>query len=151
MREDRGYVCFPEVRLGMPFSEPLIEVVSSSLAPRVMRQALTTGHRCSGPEAVTAGIVDATGPLDALLDTASHTVGALAGTAMSNLARIKAELMPAIVVRAGGVVRIALGAGVDVQTPLVCCALPGWNPSTTTRPHPIETLRRPRPSPASRR
>jgi enoyl-CoA hydratase/carnithine racemase len=99
MREDRGYVCFPEVHLGMPFSEQLIEIVSSALEPRTMRRALTTGHRYSGPEAATAGIVDATGSLDELLDTASHTVGALAGTAGPNLARIKRQVLPAVAAR----------------------------------------------------
>lgn len=96
MREDRGYVCFPEVHLGMPFTDSLLEIVRASLTPRTMRQALSSGHRYSGAEAVAAGIVDSTAPLDSLVDTASEIARGLASTAGPNLALIKRQLLPAV-------------------------------------------------------
>lgn len=99
MRDDRGFVCFPEVHLGMPFTDSLLEIVRASLTPRTMRRALSTGHRYSGSDAVAAGIVDSTAPLDDLVATASSIAAGLASTAGPNLALIKRQLMPAIAAR----------------------------------------------------
>jgi enoyl-CoA hydratase/carnithine racemase len=100
MREDRGYLCFPEVHIGMSFPEPLLEIARAALPPHTLRHALSTGHRYSGPEAVAADIVEATAPLDRLVPTASETGGALAATAGPNLALIKRQVLPAIAARA---------------------------------------------------
>ncbi|BAN03459.1 enoyl-CoA hydratase/isomerase family protein [Ilumatobacter coccineus] len=99
MRADRGFVCFPEVHLGMPFTESLLDVASAALAPRTLRQALSTGHRYGGADAVAAGIVDSTAPLDELTSTASALASSLASTAGPNLALIKRQLLPTIAAR----------------------------------------------------
>lgn len=99
MREDRGFVCFPEVHLGMPFTESLLDVARAALPPRTLRQALSTGHRYAGPDAVAAGIVDSTAPLDELTATASTLASGLASTAGPNLALIKRQLLPSIAAR----------------------------------------------------
>lgn len=99
MRDDRGYICFPEVHLGMPFTDSLLDIVRASLTPRTMRQALSSGHRYGGTQAVEVGLVDSTAPLDSLVDTASGIARGLASTAGSNLALIKRQLMPAVAAR----------------------------------------------------
>lgn len=100
MREDRGYVCFPEVHIGMSFPEPLLEIARAALPPPTLRRALSSGRRYSGPEAVAADIVDATAPLDGLAARASETGGALAATAGPNLALIKRQVLAGIAARA---------------------------------------------------
>lgn len=100
MRADRGYVCFPEVHIGMSFPEPLLEIARVALPPPTLRHALSTGHRYSGPEAVAADIVDATAPLDRLVAIASETGSAHSATAGPNLALIKRQVLPAIAARA---------------------------------------------------
>lgn len=99
MREDRGYLCFPEIHLGMAFSDELLEIANSTLSPRTRRQALTTGHRYSGPEAVTAGMVDATSAQDAIVQKATEIAAGLSGTAGATLGTIKQQLFPTIAAR----------------------------------------------------
>ncbi len=96
MRDDRGYLCFPEVHLGMPFTDSLLDIARASLTPRTLRQALTTGHRYSGPAAVAGQIVDDVAPLDELLATATQIGEELAATAGPNLALIKRQILPAV-------------------------------------------------------
>lgn len=100
MREDRGFLCFPEVHLNMAFTEPLLEIVRASLTPPVMRQALSTGHRYPGPEANSAGIVDESVALDDVLPRAVERAAGLASTAGINLGLIKRQLLPAVAKRA---------------------------------------------------
>lgn len=94
IREDRGFFCFPEVHLGMSFPPPLMAIGDAVLAPRTLRHAMVTGHRYSGPEAELAGIVDATAPLEDLVDAAVAMGRPLAPTAGPNLATIKRQLFP---------------------------------------------------------
>jgi enoyl-CoA hydratase/carnithine racemase len=57
MREDRGYWCMPEADLGLPLSAQLLSVLTAKLPARAVQQAVMTGRRFGGPEAVAAGIV----------------------------------------------------------------------------------------------
>ncbi len=93
MRDDRGYVCFPEVHIGMSFPERLLTVARASLAPRALRQALMSGNRYSGPDAQAAGIVDAVAPIDELVSTAKAMAAPLAATAGPNLGVIKRQIL----------------------------------------------------------
>ena len=96
MRADRGYLCFPEVHLGMSFPTTFIEIAQAGLAPRTFRHALSTGHRYGAAEAVAAGIVDSAAELDDLVPTATALAAELAPTAGPNLALIKRQLLPQI-------------------------------------------------------
>lgn len=100
MREDRGFVCFPEVHLSMSFPEHLMEIARASLTPPTLREALSTGHRYGGSEAQAAGIVNGVSSLDELRQAAIGHAAALSPTAGENLALIKRQLLPAIAARA---------------------------------------------------
>jgi len=102
MREDRGFVCFPEVHLGMPIPAHLMSIAQATLAPRTLRYAVATGHRFTGPAAAAAGIVDTTAPLDSLVAEATALVEPLAGTASDNLSTLKRQLFPAVHQHAAG-------------------------------------------------
>jgi Delta3-Delta2-enoyl-CoA isomerase len=96
MRHDRGFVCFPEVHLGMSFTPSLIAVAEGALAPQTLRHALATGYRYAGPEAVTAGIVSATASAEDVLATAIALGRPHAGTAGPTLGTIKQQLFPIV-------------------------------------------------------
>lgn len=92
MRDDRGYVCFPEVDILIPFTEGMNALVMSKLSPRTAVDAMTTGRRFGGPEALAAGIVDATCSLDDLAATAGDLVRDLAGKDRATLGTIKTRM-----------------------------------------------------------
>jgi Delta3-Delta2-enoyl-CoA isomerase len=92
MREDRGYVCFPEVDILIPFTEGMNALVMAKLSPRTAVDAMTTGRRFGGPEALAGGIVDATCSLDDLATTAGDLVRDLAGKDRATLGTVKARM-----------------------------------------------------------
>ena len=51
MREDRGWFCFPEVDIQIPFSAAMHLVLESISNPQSMNQLLYTGRRIGGAEA----------------------------------------------------------------------------------------------------
>jgi len=58
MRADRGYWCMPELDLALPVSEKMAQLLLARLPRTAIVKALNTAHRFTGPEALTAGIVD---------------------------------------------------------------------------------------------
>jgi len=89
MREDRGYFCFPEVDIHIPFTDGMAALIMAKLTPGTAVASMTTGRRYAGPDALAAGIVDAVAPLDALPTTAADLVRDLAGKDRGTLAAIK--------------------------------------------------------------
>jgi enoyl-CoA hydratase/carnithine racemase len=92
LREDRGYFCLPEIDLGIPFPEGVTELVAARMEPRVAHEALTSGRRYTGAEALAARIVDAVAPLDEVTPTALAYAGARAAANPQTLQTIKQRL-----------------------------------------------------------
>jgi len=92
MRQDRGYVCWPEVHLQMAFPHGLLALIKNNMAPAAAREAVVTGRRFGAREAVAAGFVNESVGLDQLLTVASNYGRTHAPTAGSNLQKIKAQL-----------------------------------------------------------
>jgi enoyl-CoA hydratase/carnithine racemase len=92
MRADRGYWCLPEVDLGLPFTPGMNALLVAKLPKRTAHESMTTGRRYTAPEAVDAGILDATAAEDAVVSTAIERAAALAGKAGPALGEIKARL-----------------------------------------------------------
>ncbi|HUA41933.1 MAG TPA: enoyl-CoA hydratase/isomerase family protein [Streptosporangiaceae bacterium] len=57
MREDRGYWCMPEADLGLPLTAEYVRLLTARLPGRTIHEALVTGRRYGGPDALAAGIV----------------------------------------------------------------------------------------------
>jgi len=55
MREDRGWVCFPEMDINIPFLPGMIAICEHGLGKRLFRDMAWTARRMSGPDAVQAG------------------------------------------------------------------------------------------------
>ena len=92
MREDRGWWCLPEVDLGMVFTPGMNALVAARLPHRSAHQAMVTGRRYTGPEAVAAGIVDEVAPEVDVLATAVARAAARAGADGRTLRGIKRRL-----------------------------------------------------------
>jgi enoyl-CoA hydratase/carnithine racemase len=92
MRADRGYWCVPEVDLGLPFTPGMSALLQARLSPPTAHEAMTTGRRYAGPEAVAAGIAAAVHDLDELVDAAVAWAGTQTGKAGATLAAIKQRM-----------------------------------------------------------
>lgn len=92
MRSDRGFFCLPEVDIAIPFTEGMGALIQARLTPATALEAMTTGRRYGGDEAVAAGIVTTAVPLDDVLATAVERVRPLAGKAGSTLGTIKQRM-----------------------------------------------------------
>ena len=89
MRADRGFFCLPEVDIHIPFTPGMGGLIQARLTPQTAHEAMTTGRRYGGADALAAGIVDATADEGALLGEAVARAGALAGKHGPTIAAIK--------------------------------------------------------------
>ncbi|MEU1548355.1 enoyl-CoA hydratase-related protein [Nocardia sp. NPDC005745] len=96
MRADRGYYCFPEVDIDIPFTPGMAALIQAKLSAQAAATAMTTGHRFGGAEAQTAGIVDATATESELLDSALDRIAAVIGKNPATLGAIKTTMYTAV-------------------------------------------------------
>jgi enoyl-CoA hydratase/carnithine racemase len=97
MREDRGFICLPEVDIAVPFTRGMNALLTAKLIPAVARSMMVFGQRYAGPDAVAAGIVDEVAPEADLLERSVALAASLAGKDPAALGTIKGMLYgPAI-------------------------------------------------------
>jgi enoyl-CoA hydratase/carnithine racemase len=89
MRADRGYFCFPEVDINIPFTPGMAALIQAKLAPRAAVASMTTGRRFGGTDATSIGIVDATAAEGAVTDAAVDLLRPLSGKNQQTLGAIK--------------------------------------------------------------
>ncbi len=92
MREDRGYVCLPEVDIGLAFTPGMTALLQARLSPASAHEAMLSGRRYGAPEALAAGIVDAAVPDERVLGDAVQRAAALAAKPRATVAAIKRGL-----------------------------------------------------------
>lgn len=92
LRADRGYWCLPEVDLGMPFTPFMNALVAARLPSMTAHEAMLTGRRWPGPDALAAGIAQALAEEAEVLPTAVTSAAAQAAKAGPNLAGIRTHL-----------------------------------------------------------
>ncbi|MFI6981245.1 enoyl-CoA hydratase-related protein [Embleya sp. NPDC050154] len=92
MRADRGYFCFPEVDIRIPFSPGMAALVQGKTTPAAAVASMTTGRRFGGVEARVIGLVDDTAEEAALVAAASTRVRPLAGKDRATLGAIKSTM-----------------------------------------------------------
>jgi enoyl-CoA hydratase/carnithine racemase len=78
MRADRGYFCLPEVDLQMPLQPGMTKLIAGRLPVQTAHEAIVTGKRYGGEEALSAGIVQQALPLDEVLPAAVELAQGLA-------------------------------------------------------------------------
>jgi len=89
MRADRGFFCFPEVDIRIPFTPGMAALIQAKLAPQTQVASMTTGRRFGGADACEAGIVDATAGEGAVTPAAVELLRPLAGKDPGTLGAIK--------------------------------------------------------------
>jgi enoyl-CoA hydratase/carnithine racemase len=89
MREDRGYFCFPEVDIRIPFTMGMAALIQAKLTPATAVASMTTGRRFGGADALQFAIADATAAEDTLTDTAVGLLAPLGGKDPNTLGAIK--------------------------------------------------------------
>jgi len=92
MRLDRGWWCLPEADLGLPLTDPMFAVVANKLGRVTAHEAIVTGRRYTGPEAVEAGIAHAAVRVDEVVDHAVAMAAAMAPKSRATLATHKRQL-----------------------------------------------------------
>ena len=89
MREDRGWFCLPEVDIKIPFTPFMDAMIRGALPTVTAHEAMVTGKRYPGPEAVARGIAHLTAAEDRVLPSAVELAGAHAGKQRETLGAIK--------------------------------------------------------------
>lgn len=92
MRADRGFWCLPEVDIQIPFTPGMSALIQGRLTPQTAHEAMTTGRRYGGAEAVEAGIVDRAVAEGEVRSTALEIATALTGKAGDTLGTIKTRM-----------------------------------------------------------
>ncbi len=92
MRADRGYFCFPEADISIPFTPGMNALITAKLTPQAQMASMTTGRRFTGPDAEGFGIVDATADQDDVVPAAQAMVSDLVGKDRATLGTIKSML-----------------------------------------------------------
>jgi Delta3-Delta2-enoyl-CoA isomerase len=103
MRADRGFWCMPEADIGLPVTAEFASLLKAKLPSRTAHEALLTGRRYGGPEALAAGIVQQVAGEEEVLVQAVKIAASLAGKDRTTLAEHKRLLYgDAITTLAGG-------------------------------------------------
>lgn len=92
MRADRGYFCLPEADINIPFSPGMSALIMARLPIGAAHEAMTTGRRYGGTDALAAGIVSAAVPEEDVLAHAIALAAPLATKDPGTLATIKGRM-----------------------------------------------------------
>ncbi|HET6817790.1 MAG TPA: enoyl-CoA hydratase-related protein [Mycobacteriales bacterium] len=97
MRADRGYFCLPEVDIQIPFTPGMDALIRCKLTPSTAIDAMTTGRRYGGGDALAAGIVDEAVDESDVVPRAVERVRPLAGKDSRTLGVIKQRMFAGVV------------------------------------------------------
>jgi enoyl-CoA hydratase/carnithine racemase len=109
MRADRGYFCFPEVDIRIPFTPGMAALIQAKLTPQAAVASMTTGRRFGGDDAVSLGLVDAVAAEDVVTAAAVDLLRPLDGKDPGTLGAIKQAMF-------GAAARALTADGAEPQT-----------------------------------
>jgi len=92
MRSDRGFFCLPEVDISIPFSPGMSAMIQGRLTPNTAHEAMCTGRRYGGNDALEAGIVSQALTEEELLPAATELARSLAPKAGTTLQTIRSTM-----------------------------------------------------------
>ena len=92
MRGDRGWLCFPEIDLGLPFQPFMTALLRARLTDLTASEAILTGRRYTGTEAVAAGIAHEAVGEPELIDRAIAIATTRAGKGREITTTLKRDL-----------------------------------------------------------
>ncbi len=94
MRADRGYFCLPEIDLGLPLHPGMTALITARLPGATAHEAIVTGRRFGGEDAVTAGIAETALPAEELLEAAIGRAAVGVGKSTETMRALKQGLYP---------------------------------------------------------
>ncbi|MEU5951090.1 enoyl-CoA hydratase-related protein [Streptomyces sp. NPDC047525] len=92
MRADRGYWCLPEVDINIPFTPGMSALIQARLTPQTAHEAMTTGRRYGGHDALAAAVVDWAVDEEAVRRTAVEIARSQVSKAGPTLGTIKTRM-----------------------------------------------------------
>jgi Delta3-Delta2-enoyl-CoA isomerase len=92
MRADRGFVCLPEVDIGIPFTPGMTALLRTRLSPATATEAMVFGKRYGGHDALAAGLVDEVADEQRVVAAAVERAAALAAKPRATVQAIKRGL-----------------------------------------------------------
>jgi enoyl-CoA hydratase/carnithine racemase len=101
MRSDRGYLCFPEVDIRIPFTPGMAALIQVKVPATTAVASMTTGRRYGGEDARAVGLVDVTADEAGLVDAAVAAMTPLVGKDKETLGTIKSTMFAAAVAALG--------------------------------------------------
>ena len=118
MRDDRGWVCLPEVDIDIPLLPGMIAICQAVMPPQGFRRMYYTGERFGGPVAQELGYVDRVFPADELLPASVAFAADLARKKTRTYAEMKRRI------------RAEVARVLDEEDPplflqTLACAMPG--------------------------
>jgi Delta3-Delta2-enoyl-CoA isomerase len=97
MREERGWLCLPEVDINIPLLPAMSAITQAVVSAQGFRELYYTGRRFTGPEAQQIGFADRVVPGDALLAKSVEFAAELAKKRTALYAEMKRRLRAPIV------------------------------------------------------
>jgi enoyl-CoA hydratase/carnithine racemase len=91
-RSDRGWLCLPEVDLGLQLHPLQLSLIQAKLTPAAASESILAGRRWDAAAAVAAGVVDAAADEPDLLRTAVDLALARSGKARGIVTALKSDL-----------------------------------------------------------
>ena len=91
-RADRGWVCLPEVDLGLRFHPLQLSLIQAKLSAAAVAESILAGRRWDAEAALAAGVVDAAAAEGDLLRAAVDLALARSGKARGIVSALKADL-----------------------------------------------------------
>jgi enoyl-CoA hydratase/carnithine racemase len=91
-RADRGWLCLPEVDLGLQLHPLQLSLIQAKLTPAAVSESVLAGRRWDAGSAVAAGVVDAAAEEGDLLRAAVDLALARSGKARAIVTALKADL-----------------------------------------------------------
>jgi enoyl-CoA hydratase/carnithine racemase len=98
MRGDRGYLCLPEIDLGMTFTDGMAALIAAKVPSTALRRLAVFGERMDGATAQALGVVDEIVDGEAgVVPLAVERAAALAGKAGATLSGIRRNFYSAAI------------------------------------------------------
>ena len=118
MREDRGWVCLPEVDIDIPLLPGMIAICQAVMPPQGFRRMYYTGERFGGPQARELGYVDGIFGADELLPACQEFAAGLAKKKTQTYAEMKRRIRQEVA-------RVLDEDDPPLFLPTLACAMPG--------------------------
>ncbi|MFC6010339.1 enoyl-CoA hydratase/isomerase family protein [Nocardia lasii] len=96
MRADRGYFCFPEADIRIPFTNGMAALIQAKVSPKTAIAAMTTARRFGGPDALAVELVDAIAAEHDVLTTALDLVAPVGGKDQPTMTAIKSVMFAGV-------------------------------------------------------